>query len=234
MTGDWQRDGYVTVDLGLSAELIAEIQRDVLHAPEAYRSQKEHERADNPRIFQAWRYSDATKSLMWHPALLEAIEFVTGKRGTPFQTLNFVKGSQQPLHQDSIHFDCDPPGHMVGTWVALEDIGPDCGPLVVCPGSHRESRWDLTDLGYPLPERGQEFAAYAAYETFLAKLAQRYEVRYGVVPKGHALIWHGNLIHGGSKIRRDGATRWSQATHFVLDGWERFYCPMFGTDKVLP
>ena len=44
---------------------------------------------------------------------------------------------------------------------------------------------------------------------------------------------HGNLIHGGAPITDPDATRWSQATHYVLEGYGRFVCPMFGTVKDL-
>ena len=33
-----------------------------------------------------------------------------------------------------------PPGHMCGVWIALEDIQPDSGELMVVPGSHRLER----------------------------------------------------------------------------------------------
>ena len=230
----WHERGYVSVDLGLDDDWIGTVRDDVLNAPAEFRSQKEYEQDENPRIFQAWKYSEVVRKLAVHPTVLRTIKELTGKDAKPFQTLNFRMGSQQPLHQDAIHFDCDPPGHMVGCWVALEDITADCGPLIVCPGSHKEPRWDFGDLGWATPVRGEEQPAYRAYEGFLAKLARRYGAEYGTIPKGHALIWHGNLIHGGSKIQRPGATRWSQATHYVLDGYTRFYCPMFGTDKVVP
>ena len=54
-------------------------------------------------------------------------------RNNTQKTINFLKGSNQPLHQDSIHFYTEPQRWMVGTWTALQDMTEDCGPLTVVP-----------------------------------------------------------------------------------------------------
>lgn len=233
---NWERDGFVVVDLRLPAGFVDRVKQDMQAAPPEYRTQREYERDGHWRIFQGWRYSAAIAGLARLGSVAMKIQRLTGRKPVPFQTLNFIHSTQQALHQDAIHFDADPPGSIVGAWVALEDVTEDAGPLVVCPGSHKEPRWDLTDLGHPLPVQGEEYPrprAYEHYERFLAKLAQRYETVPVVIPAGHAVIWHGNLLHGGSPILREGATRWSQATHYVLEGFTRFYCPLYGTDKEL-
>lgn len=233
ISGDFKRDGYVVADLGLHDSLIEQVKHDVLNAPAEYRTQSDHERDDNPRIFHLWKHSAAVKRLALHPRLLQAVWKVTGKRPLPFQTLNFRYGTQQALHQDSIHFDAEPGGHMVGTWVALENIRSDAGPLLVVPGSHKLGRLDLADFGIPTPDYQHQMDAYRQYERALAGVVEGKPIPV-LLPKGQALIWHGNLVHGGSAITTPGATRWSQATHMWLEGYTRLVCPMLGTEKAAP
>jgi ectoine hydroxylase-related dioxygenase (phytanoyl-CoA dioxygenase family) len=227
---DWTTDGYVCVDLGIPDELLEEAKAATLDAPPEFRTQREYEKEGHPRVFQGWKYSEAIATLMTWPTLAGTIEELTGKKASPFQSINFVSGSQQALHQDAIHFDCDPPGHMVGSWIALEAVTPSCGPLVVCPGSHHLPRIGFRNKVEP----GGEKQEYAAYERLMEDIGSRYPKVYATMPKGHALIWHGNLLHGGSAIKNPNSTRFSQAVHWVLEGWDRFYCPMFDTDKAVP
>ncbi|MBK8192292.1 MAG: phytanoyl-CoA dioxygenase family protein [Lewinellaceae bacterium] len=65
------------------------------------------------------------------------LSFLMGKPVIPFQALNFVQGSEQRAHSDSIHMTTEPPGYLVATWTALEDCTADCGPLFYYPGTHR-------------------------------------------------------------------------------------------------
>ena len=37
------------------------------------------------------------------------------------------------------------------------------------------------------------------------------------IKKGQAIIWASNLLHGGEKILRPGASRHSQVTHYFFD-----------------
>jgi ectoine hydroxylase-related dioxygenase (phytanoyl-CoA dioxygenase family) len=53
--------------------------------------------------------------------------------------LTYVFGSQQEAHQDTIHLTPFPAGYMCGTWIALQDVVPDSGELIVYPGNHREN-----------------------------------------------------------------------------------------------
>ena len=65
---------------------------------------------------------------------MEFLEYLHGgRRLFPYQTLNFPKGTQQPLHSDLVHFDTSPRTLMTAAWVALEDMNPDNGPLQFVP-----------------------------------------------------------------------------------------------------
>ena len=149
------------------------------------------------------------------PNIIETLRLLYGRRPLPFQTLNFRMGSEQRVHPDSIHFNSEPFGMMCGVWVALEDIGPDQGPLVYYPGSHRLPEINFEDAGIE-----PSYDNYSAYEAFIEKLIeeQAFEPRYGTVRKGQAIIWSANVLHGGSPHRDKRLTRHSQVTHYYFSG----------------
>ena len=68
---------------------------------------------------------------------LELIELILGRPAGLFQTIYFRTGSQQEAHSDAFHMMTEPPGFLVGMWVALEDIDEGAGPVFYVPGSHR-------------------------------------------------------------------------------------------------
>jgi ectoine hydroxylase len=68
---------------------------------------------------------------------LELLSFILDKKVLPFQTINFLKGSEQLPHADSIHMSTFPQGYLIAAWFALEDISAEQGPLCYFPESHR-------------------------------------------------------------------------------------------------
>jgi NAD(P)-dependent dehydrogenase (short-subunit alcohol dehydrogenase family) len=67
----------------------------------------------------------------------------------PYQTVTRVHPAIIRAHSDVIFWDTFPRAHTAGSWLALEDIHPDSGPLEIYPKSHRESLWDEYELGLP-------------------------------------------------------------------------------------
>jgi ectoine hydroxylase-related dioxygenase (phytanoyl-CoA dioxygenase family) len=72
--------------------------------------------------------------------VMDTLSFLYAKEPFPFSTINFIKGSNQPLHSDIIHFHTVPALWMVGVWVAFEDVDETNGSLKIVPGSHK---WNL-------------------------------------------------------------------------------------------
>ena len=178
---------------------------------------------DHGRTQDAWQDCESIRSIARHPRILSALQELYGREARPFQTLNFPRGTQQPVHSDAIHFNCEPFGLMCGVWVALEDIGPDQGPLVYYPGSHRAPFVDFPDFGVEADPKN-----YRHYETHIREVVSNsdYAPTLGVIPRGHIIIWSANLLHGGSAQRDPSASRHSQVTHYYLDG-AKPWRPMF-------
>jgi hypothetical protein len=85
--------------------------------------------------------------------------------------------------------------------------------------------YNMQDIGLNIG-----YENYKKYETFIENKMKESgtEPFYGQMKKGQALIWHANLIHGGSKRRDRSKTRHSQVTHYYFEGC-KYYTPMMST-----
>jgi hypothetical protein len=212
------RDGYLIFD--------PEVPHDLLdRVVEETRTYEGSARLRDGRILQGWPDCTAIRTLAVWESILDLLRLVYQREPIPFQTLNFGRGTEQATHSDTIHFQSYPANHMCGVWVALEDIGPDNGPLHYFVGSQKLPVYDLIDVG--LPEDEGDYKNYSVYTDFIHDMLEtsglrREEVR---LPKGHALLWAANLFHGGSPIRDPESTRFSQVTHFFFEKCA-YYTPM--------
>ncbi|WP_066764809.1 phytanoyl-CoA dioxygenase family protein [Sphingobium sp. CCH11-B1] len=184
------------------------------------------------RVQDAWSFDKDVRAIAANEHVLSLLSRLYGRTAFPFQTLNFPVGTQQDAHSDSVHFSSLPERFMCGVWLAMEDVGPDAGPLFYYPGSHR---WPImtnmligrrgfgSDLSSAQDPYGPAWRAIceaneASQEVFLAK-------------KGQALIWCANLLHGGSRQNDPRVTRWSQVTHYYFDDCI-YYTPAFSDEAV--
>jgi hypothetical protein len=157
-----------------------------------------------------------------YPPLLRTLQLLLGHRPRLLQTIASHKGSQQLAHSDSIHMTTYPLGYLAAAWVAFEDIGMDCGPLEFYPGSHKLPYVFSHHLGLGLGDMASEgYTKYKArYEPHVQQLiadhglrAEHFEAR-----KGDVLVWHANLLHGGSKRRNLRQSRKALVAHYFADG----------------
>jgi len=151
--------------------------------------------------------------------LLKILNVLLGKKVELFQSINFLTGSQQRSHSDSIHMTTFPYGNIIAVWVALEDIVPDCGPLHYYPGSHKlpyvlNRDYDNTGSKYKLGKR-----TYADYEDHIESVVKKHKLKKNVflAKKGDLLIWHANLLHGGEKVIDEKSSRKSMVFHYYAN-----------------
>ncbi len=184
------------------------------------------------RLLDAWKRCPAVKSIALWPAIQSKLYELHGRVARAFQTLNFPVGTEQEAHSDTIHFDTEPPGLMAGVWVALEDVGYYNGPLFYFSGSHRLPIWSMSDAGAKLCT-DNDMSGYKTYEHFMRRKMVESQLRYrhAVMPRGHAIVWAANLVHGGSPRRTPELTRHSQVTHYYLDGATAYTSKISGTRK---
>jgi ectoine hydroxylase-related dioxygenase (phytanoyl-CoA dioxygenase family) len=149
-------------------------------------------------------------------ALRELVGALLGHEASLFQSINFLTGSQQRTHSDSIHMSTFPLGGMAAAWVALEDITPANGPLHYYPGSHQLPYY----LNADYQNEGTAWLIgdkdYAAYEQFIAGRVAELGLQKQVflARKGDVFIWHANLMHGGEPHLDPAQTRKSMVFHY--------------------
>lgn len=149
-------------------------------------------------------------------ALLSAL---LGGRAILFQSINFLMGSEQATHSDSIHMTTFPLGGLLGAWIALEDITDENGPLHYYPGSHKLPYYLNADYG----NEGNAFLlgskSYAAYEQMIQEKIkeQQLERTKFLAKKGDLIIWHANLFHGGDPHCNKEKTRKSMVFHYFRE-----------------
>ena len=168
------------------------------------------------KLMFAIRQSDYLNGLWTDPRLLEVLNHLIRGEARLFQSINFLTGSQQKTHSDSIHMTTFPLGGLLGLWVALEDITADSGPLHYYTGSHRLPYYlnaDYDNAGNWLltGDRG-----YGAYEEMIARKIEQTPLKKEVflAKRGDLFIWHANLLHGGEPRHNEQATRKSMVLHY--------------------
>ena len=178
------------------------------------------------RIQLLFEHSAATRRLWAHPQILKVLSAIFDDQAVPCQTLNFMHGSQQAVHQDVVHLTPFPQGFMCGVWVALEDIHADSGPLIVYPGSHRLPRLYTHTAQLEKVREDSMWNAFSAdYAPQMKELIEQsgLEPVYYTPRAGSVLIWHENLAHGGSARKNDDLTRKSIVSHYFARGSASYY-----------
>ncbi|HXB94324.1 MAG TPA: phytanoyl-CoA dioxygenase family protein [Puia sp.] len=211
----WSEKGYLILNGLFSGQEADAIQREI---DRLVARRRLHPTADNKLLF-ANRVSREIGKVTLDSRLTGLLSFILGKNVVPFQTINFIHGSNQRAHSDSIHMTTYPLGYLIAVWIALEDTNEDNGPLFYYPGSHR--------LPYLLNEDFNEGATsltlgrkdYPDYEDRIEDLIheKRLERAVFIAKKGDVLIWHANLIHGGMPVKDPSLTRKSMVIHYFAE-----------------
>jgi phytanoyl-CoA hydroxylase len=143
--------------------------------------------------------------------LTEIISALLGSAPVLGATLNFEKSSQQDYHVDSIYLTPETEGHLVATWIALEDVHPDSGALQYIPGSHKIATYTFSDGGKRaiMPELPK-------WREYIMSEVEKRGLKPQTFPakKGDVFIWHADLVHSGSPIKNYDLTRKSLVSHY--------------------
>ena len=185
------------------------------------------------RIQDAALFEELVRELACHEKIINLLEEIYGRKPIPFQTLNFLRGTEQQTHSDSIHFNSIPQRWMCGVWVAFEDVGKENGPLHYYPGSHRLPILDASDTNSILLKKRGFYSAYSShYEPAIQELINIAGLKKEVFfpRKGDCLIWSSNLLHGGEAILDNSLTRLSQVTHYFFENCT-YTCPLHSNPK---
>lgn len=173
------------------------------------------------RVVNFHRWSDASAEVGANAKLMALLDYMFGMETCIYTSLTFKYGTQQPIHRDTPHFGTWPQGYYFGVWVALEDVNPDAGPLMLHRGAHRfemDQAAIMQRLRLENPDMSDEQLADRALLDFCNAVMARSLADYGPpeflpVNKGDAILWHPELPHGGSLANNPLLTRWSTVFH---------------------
>lgn len=208
----WSDKGFMVLDHFFDDAIVAAVNQEIDRIVEHDLISFTH---DNKLPF-ANRISERIKKVTYDDRIIAILKFLLGKEVVPFQTLNFIKGSNQRAHSDSIHMTTYPLGYLIAVWIALEDTNEENGSLFYYPGSHK--------LPYLLNNDFNEMSSllqlgkkdYQDYEDVVEDIIKKNKLAKKVfyAKKGDVFIWHANLLHGGSPIVNENLTRKSMVIHY--------------------
>lgn len=215
-------------------DLIDQVNADVenlIQTDSVKKNSKIYSYNNAPRIVESWKFSENCRNLSKHPSVFSALAFLYDAQPRPFSTINFIRSTNQPLHSDYVHFGTFPELRLAGTWIALEDINPDSGPLSIVPKSHRLPTFDYqADLGLQIPKSmGDLKVNYELYESWIVERLANLGLDTYTPPlkKGDCIVWAANLIHGSPNCINNNLSRKSQVTHWDFVDVEFHYNPNF-------
>lgn len=220
----WERDGYIILKKFFNDEQLdaawskyeASIESGKINPPREllFEGDTLPGRVLNPHFSV-----EPIKQILFDQKMVEIVSLLLGTRALPFQTIIGHKSSEQLQHSDSIHMSTYPSGYLVANWIAFEDIHANSGPLVYHPGSHKLPYLMADELGIDF-DIGYR-AYHNVYEPAIQDLitSHGFETHYFLPSKGDVLLWHANLLHGGSKMNDPKmASRKALVCHFFAKG----------------
>ncbi|MBC7828686.1 MAG: phytanoyl-CoA dioxygenase family protein [Chitinophagaceae bacterium] len=209
---NWSKDGHMILENFFDEDTCSAMNEEI---DKLVKSQKLGFTQGNKLMF-ANKKSSLIKKAINDSLLKNILGFILDKEVVAFQTINFLQGSQQRAHSDSIHMTTYPLGYLIAAWVALEDVNADNGPLFYYPGSHKLPYLLNSDFN-----EGETFLTlgkkdYSEYEDVLDELVTQhgFQQREFHACKGDVFIWHANLVHGGAPIQNKALTRKSMVVHY--------------------
>jgi ectoine hydroxylase-related dioxygenase (phytanoyl-CoA dioxygenase family) len=208
----WSDKGYLIWNEFFDATTVDAVQAEVDRLVKKGRLHPTH---DNKLMF-ANRHSSFIRKITYEKRLVSLLDLILGREVVPFQTINFLYGSNQRAHSDSIHMTTYPLGYLIAVWIALEDTEIASGPLFYYPGSHRLPyllNSDFNEGETPLLLGNKD---YVDYEDKMQQVIREQSLRSEVflAKKGDILVWHANLIHGGMPVQNPALTRKSMVIHY--------------------
>ena len=215
--------GYVVLEDLVAPQTVARVNAEIDAAVAS--GWEGYQYGSSQRIAQLHRKYPEIRKLWQSEAYLRWVRLIFRDEPLPCQSLTYLFGSQQDAHQDTIHLTPFPAGAMCGVWIALEDIQPDSGELIVYPGSHRLERVYMRSIGCPKVS-GSDWSTFGStvvrhWATMIEQHALQPEVYR---PRaGSVLIWHENLLHAGSHRIDQSLTRRSIVFHCFAQGALAYY-----------
>lgn len=206
---------------GVTIDAFAETAR---HQRLYFKNAPDAARAEPYKINDLFVTESVVRDLILEPRLAELLDDLLDGPPLASNTLYMEYGSQQADHFDTFYMPPLVRNKMLATWIALDDVDDDNGPLRYYPGSHLIEPYVFSNGRYN--ETTEELGECMSYVDKELKARGIEPVRFHA-KRGDVFIWHAHLLHGGMKIRDADKTRRSLVTHY-------FRTKEFEPDQVLP
>jgi phytanoyl-CoA hydroxylase len=237
----WYRDGYVILKNCISPEIIDQYLSDI----EALKQKKDsplkitgekfkgqrgiNEQVISPedsiRVVDDYMFLSISRQMLLHKPICEFLTLIFEQPPVLTQSLHFIYGSGQAIHQDTAFVRMTSPFKLAACWIALEDIQEGSGELVYYSGSHRWT--DFLFSGFYThydEERDGEKEMHRWHMWLENKMQQNEKSRQTfLAKKGDVLLWHAGLAHGGTKILDKNKTRLSLVSHYCPENARPLY-----------
>jgi ectoine hydroxylase-related dioxygenase (phytanoyl-CoA dioxygenase family) len=244
---DFQRQGYLYLPRFFQPAVCERLTQEGA----AYYDRQGVPAAKADRTMNFHQESPTAQQVLTEPRLLDVLGDLLGSTAVFLQSIYFHRGSEQHHHSDYIYMSTDPDFQMCGLWMACEDITATAGPLVYYPGSHRLPIQNLKDryrariaaVQQEIQARSTELTARYRQRRAMTKESLLTCVFYDqwldeihaaldhggfqketlLAKQGDVLIWHANLVHGGSPVQEPHRTRRSLVAHYLTEAVRRYF-----------
>ncbi|MEO7312654.1 MAG: phytanoyl-CoA dioxygenase family protein [Chitinophagaceae bacterium] len=209
-------NGFAILNNYLDGDTVDAINNEI----DSLLEQKKIKFTDTNKLMFAIHASPLLNGIGNNEPLKELLGTLLGGKAALFQSINFMMGSEQHTHSDSIHMTTYPLGGLLGAWIALEDVTEENGPLHYYPQSHKLPYYlnaDYNNEGNSWLLGDKEYIEYEAMMEEKIKEQQLQPVKF-LAKKGDLLIWHANLFHGGDPHTDKTKTRKSMVLHYFKEG----------------
>lgn len=245
---NWQQNGYVVFEKAVSVEHIegylsdiAVLMRDFDQYKIGIEVRGQQLTSDDIESFpndltgvklnHMHCFSRHAALLSLTPHVTDFLRHVFRDPASVCQSLTFWRGSEQPIHIDYPYVrQQNPLSYLAASWIPLEDVHPDSGPLGYYPGAHNIENSGFFDWGEgSIVQHEQAQRSPMEFSRFLGERMISLGIQRQVFcPKrGDVLLWHGNLPHEGTAVIDATRTRKSYVTHYTaeraLPDWMKNY-----------
>lgn len=161
------------------------------------------------RLWFSYGLNDAGNDVVLGTEINDVLKTLRPKYDRWIHWLNhfFDRSTGSVDHVDSWYLDTDPPGDLIGSWVALEDIHPDAGPFRFFPRTHTMP--ELQDL---------KRMDHDAFIKYCAKMADSLPAQHAIIKKGTVVFFHPFLLHGAVDQTDRRYSRKSVTAHYLPFG----------------
>jgi len=202
----WHERKSLRLPITIDTDLESASQQRVL-----LRDTAEEVRQSPYKINDLYLAYDDVRAASLDPELSRVQSLLLGGAPMVCNTLNFEYGSQQADHVDSFYMPSRKENGMLASWVALDEVTENNGPVRLYPGSHLIPPYRFSNGG--IRAIGLEMQACQQYLDEQVR-ERELEAEPFLAESGDVLIWHSQLLHGGTPILDRNMRRRSLVTHY--------------------